>query len=319
MDEEHENNEEDLRQELEALGTGSTLSDKEAEERFIAWYEDICQERMAMLAAEENYKNKINELETAEEGYKSRVQELENSTNVLVKTFEEAQSEIRSLRTKYEPRTDNNLYLEPYHTVTRERDNLLKSESENKRRIKELETEVKQLRNYVKGFSHEGPENNKLRRTKDVGQIVVVTSSERLNALERENENLKNKLERMKHKNKSMDLKAKNTNIKEQKTTETKSLFKKEKSLKTPREKQVINKKCIPTFLPRIENKNYSLVSETKCSKCVPFLQRSSQTPTLMFGLGYSDIYRKVLLRSRSVDSTLLSSSQFDSISKYMI
>lgn len=317
MDEEHEENEEDLRQELEALGTGGTLSDKEAEERFIAWYEDICQERMAMLEAEENYKNKINELETAEEGYKSRVKELENSTNILVETFEEAQAEIKCLREKYEPSTGNNLYLEPYQTVTRERDNLLKSESENKKRIQGLETEVKHLRNYVKGLNNAGMENKKVGKTKDVGQIFVVTSTERLNTLERENENLKNKLERMKQKNKTMDLKAKLTNTKE-KTTETKSLFK-DNSFKTPKEKLVMNKKSIPAFLPRIENNNSSLVSDPKRSKRVPFLQRSCHTPSLMFGLGYSDIYRKVLLRSRSDDSTSLSSGQFDSFSKYMI
>lgn len=352
MERENDDSIGELRHELEILESRPELSDKEAEERFILWYEDICKERMAMLNVEEDYKRKIEELETAEEGYRSRIRELENSTVALVKTFEESQLEIKGLRNKYEGHGSNNdAYNEPYDIVSKERNILRERNIRNEEKIKKIKDEVTELKKYVDNKENKSSEKSKDKRYKEriktledevkmlrhyvkdinylhdvktdnVGKLVVITSTERLKSVESENEKLKYVLDKLKKKNRSLVSKAEWLETKLQSTEPVSA--KRSTHVKTntaDTETIVINKKCIPSFLPRIRNSSPDLTADKRRSEFISTFSKQQDIPFLRFGLGYGEIYKRMLKRQPSKDkgSKSLSSSRLESITKYMI
>ena len=94
--------------------TSDNLTEKNAEASFIAWYDELCAERMSMLEAEESYKR--------------RIRELEKNNFDLLQAFDEVQGEIKQLRMKYEPDLEENKYEyhESYDIVYKEREELKK-------------------------------------------------------------------------------------------------------------------------------------------------------------------------------------------------
>jgi chromosome segregation ATPase len=356
MEQDYNDSTDDLHRELDMLETRTGLSDKEAEERFILWYEDICKERLEMLNLEEEYKRKIEELETSEDGYRRRIKELENGTISLLKTFEESQSEIEGLRNKYERNgSDVDIYNEPYDIVSKERNRLKEEDIRNKEkirkltdenkerriyenyresnqniikkevktykdRIKKLEDEVKMLRHYVKDIDcFRNFKTDKVKCKDPLGKLVVITSSERLKTLESENAKLKNLLDQLKTKNKRLISRVEvlETQVQATEPDTAKTCA----CVKSKTETIVINKKSIPTFLPKIQSDSFDHVTDKKRSGFISsFSKQLPEIPFLRYGLGYRELYTRMLKRQQSKDKDMqsLSSSHLESLSKYM-
>ncbi|XP_060592278.1 cilia- and flagella-associated protein 58-like [Ruditapes philippinarum] len=356
MEQDYNDSTDDLHRELDMLETRTGLSDKEAEERFILWYEDICKERLEMLNLEEEYKRKIEELEISEDGYRKRIKELENGTISLLKTFEESQSEIEGLRDKYERNgSDVDIYNEPYDIVSKERNRLKEEDIRNKEkirkltdenkelriyennresnrnikkevktykdRIKRLEDEVKMLRHYVKDVDcFRNVKTDKVKYKDPLDKLVVITSSERLKTLESENARLKTLLDKLKNKNKWLISKLEV--LETQVQARDPEIAKTSTCVKSKTETIVINKKSIPTFLPKIESDSFVHVTEKKRSGFISsFSKESPEIPFLRYGLGYRELYKRMLKRQQSKDKDMqsLSSSHLESLSKYIV
>ncbi|KAL4239519.1 hypothetical protein ACF0H5_000333 [Mactra antiquata] len=291
------------------------LSDKEAESRFISWYEEICKERLTMLETEENFKNKIKELEEAETSYIKRIKELDENSIALVQAFKEAQTETKMLRRKYEPDENNETgYKEPYNDVLRDRDRLIKVELEYKRRMKNLEEELETLRNYVKDMNNSDnttqniSEHNRIvaKSVPKVDRLVVITGEEYITKLEKENLQLKNKLDKLEHEKFLHEM---------SKTDIIHSKFRSVHSLKTMKQDAIFDKQTGKYHF----RKNFSLPSlphiASSSSRSSEVERSRSLTPShsgLNFGLSYHEIHARKL-RQQKPDKS------YPDISKYII
>lgn len=122
------------------------IGDKEAESRFMLWYNDICSERFAMLESEEWYKRRIKELENVEEQHKQRISELKENKNKLIQKLADAQLEIKLLRKKNQSTEDDREFTDSYKALSIERDRLYQKDRDNCDTIKCLRKEIHNLR-----------------------------------------------------------------------------------------------------------------------------------------------------------------------------
>lgn len=309
--------------------------DADNEEKFLIWYESVCEERTKLLAEIEDYKNKLQEYDEVENGYKKRVKELETNSDDLLKAFEEVQREVQALRDKYEPNESNGntFYNDSYKKLLKENENLKKSEnkqqeriknlddevvllkkSENKlhERIKNLDDEVVLLRKYVKDIEtvQETPRPTpmptptptpilkKPKVKKNNVPYVVITETERVGMLEQENANLKYKNEIL-----ELDIKAAVERIQ---ILETQAATRIREKLKTQRHNEsMTNKKRTPAFLPKLPDKYKPQPSDDSYSDSFTprGMKSRSSCPSLMFGLNYVELQQSRHLVSRRVSS----------------
>jgi len=287
------------------------LTDKEAESRFIEWYEEICKERITMSAVEEDYRTQIKEYQETEASYKRRVTELETNVGDLVKAFEEAQNETKILRTKYEPEDSENkdAYAEPYNIVVKEKMKLLGLQLHHQARIKTLERELDLLRKYVKDL--ESTQEVKPKKTDKSRRksLVVITNSERLQALETENSHLKYMNEKALAERKALNVQVNmlETRLKQIEITSPKN----GKPIKRIQSDITMNRKCVPTFLPKIDTplKKDCSVNE------FPTNRLTSSRSSFSLDQSYKEIYQR---RRVCSDSSTVNSA-YQSIYKYML
>lgn len=296
------------------------ISDKEAEARFIDWYEEICQERIKMSETEEEYKSQINDYQKAEASYERRIKELEQNATDLMKAFEEAEKEAKLLRTKYEPPNDSentDTYAEPYRVVVKEKMKLLEAQKQNQNRIKTLEDEIKLLRKYVKDFESE----QEIVRSKQPAKpnkkgLVVITSSERLEVLEKQNLHLKSVCEQFEKERKDLITKINFLEAKLKSLGNTQTVRKFSDPGRRVKTEMTINKKCVPTFLPKISR------ASSLSSGQHDFDRRSSTPGTSGARSGFSirNGYGEIHAKRRSVSSDTSSVNlSYQSIYKYIV
>lgn len=290
------------------------LSDTEAENRFIEWYEEICKERIAMSQTEEEYKAHIYGYQEAEKSYQRRINELEKSSSELAKAFEEAQNEAKFLRKKFEPpadeNTDNGAYFEPYNIVVKEKMKLLETQKINERKIKALEEEVVLLRNKTKNLETTDDTKPEKRINRRKRTIVVIANLERLEALEKENKQLKDRAERTENYRRALEAQIGHLETK-LRSIELSPIRKKLEPIKRAQSKIVINKRCVPTFLTMTRVPLKTSISVDDMDGRIS--NRSSQSQEQCYGQLY--IQRK----SASSDDTSSMSSTYKSIYKYML
>jgi hypothetical protein len=116
-----------------------TISGKEAEARFLLWYEDL-------QCREEWYKRRIEELEKLEEKYKQTIATLKSNDEKLQQRYSKALIEIKVLRKKNMLPSDDKEFVESYISLSAERENLIISSRENSDTIKKLKKEMLTMR-----------------------------------------------------------------------------------------------------------------------------------------------------------------------------
>lgn len=277
-------------------------NDNDADWRFMVWYEDICRERMALLAACEDCNQQINEYKRSEKGYRKRINELKDNIAQLVKAFGEAQSEVEVVRQKYEPKNAENIHVDSYKVVCQERDRLINAESEYKMKIIKLESEVEML------SSNNNTQKEVVSKT-SINKLVVITSTERQQELEKENSMLRYNLERLErtHKLLGNDIQPTKAN-----TNSVQSIpVKRDLHVKKAHEKPRMNKKSIPTVLPLLQCPSSGSISGDVPSTSISSISRTTQARSTMHRLSYGDIHIKRQLQRGQSDTGSVSSNQY--------
>lgn len=290
------------------------LSEKEAETQFIEWYELICQERVALTAAEEEYKAQIRLYKQSELSYQTRIDALEKNADILANSLKDTQKEAKRLKEKYEP-TGNGMkgWGQPYKILLQEVVKLEDTKKQSQARIKILEDEIKLMREYVKNI-HTKRTSEKIPKRQS---LVVITHSERLEELEKENTHLRYLIEKCGKERESLCDQIRVLEHK-LKSFELAQLQKSGKSLNRTQSEKITNKKCVPTFLPKLESRSSGFFTATDAEDEGSQVLASQESVTrsgLSFGLKYGQLYKR-----RSTCSELSDSgSTHPSLRKYML
>lgn len=290
------------------------LSEKEAEMRFIEWYELICQERIAVSAAEEEYKAQIRLYQQSELSYQTRIDALERNADILANSLEDTQKESKRLKEKYEP-TGNGMKGrgQPYKILLQEAVKLEDAKKQSQARIKILEDEIKLMRDYVKNI-HTTRTSEKIPKKQS---LVVITHSERLAELEKENTHLRYLIEKCGKERESLCDQIRVLEHK-LKSFEIAQIQKAGKRLNRTQSEKTTSKKCVPTFLPKLESRSSGFFTATDAEDEGSQTLASQESVTrsgLSFGLKYGQLYKR-----RSTCSELSDSgSNHPNIRKYML
>lgn len=127
-----------------------TINILEAERRFNIWYDNMNEEREALLNAKVWYTRRIRELESSEEGYRKMVLELKHTTQKLTREIEDLQLEVKVLRikTKTDSNTKQHHFIQSYKDMSKERDKLKEADRKNDEAIGSLQDEIKILKTF---------------------------------------------------------------------------------------------------------------------------------------------------------------------------
>jgi hypothetical protein len=284
-------------------------------------YDIVSKERDRLLDEEKNYKSSITSLKakvkslkdelknvtSSEKEYKKRIKEMEVNTAKMMKEFESAQTELHVLRSKYEPKSNSELYADSYDIVSKERARLLDAEKNYETIITSLKEEVKLLRDELKGVA------NEVKHKKKEAGLLVITSTERMEMLELENRMLQNQLEKLER--------GKSAKFETPKAISVS----RNRNENLPRDRIIINKQSVPTFLPRIQSVSsvYAFSESRSRAKLLSSTNRSMQKHSdhvTVDNYRNTDYNRKLSkLPNSSLQDSSLAYERYNSVSKYLI